>query len=186
MNVSRIIEFCFSLLVAFLVLSLISFLTLRPTLKQVRYEARAEWDSFVRAARERNDLLPGLLEAIRGIEPSQVKMADRVLTARSVSMRSNNPDGIISAVDVIEQYLERIHKLAHSRPEFEQYPPFARHWDQVLKVSRRVSAARRSYNKSVRLYNGLLTPFPQNILTAVFGFVPLTDYPMGRTVGEEE
>lgn len=186
MKASRIIEFCSSFLLAFLVLSLISFLTLRPTLKQVRYETRAEWDSFVRAVRERNDLLPGLLEGLRGVEPSRVKMAERVLTARSVSTRSNNPEAIVGAVDVIEQYLDRINKLAHTRPELEQYPPFARQWDQVLKVSRRVSAARRSYNKSVRLYNGLLTPFPQNILAAVFGFVPLTDYPLGRTVGDEE
>ena len=65
MTVPRIIEFAITLLLAFLMMALISFLTLRPALKELRAEAGSEWEAFLREVRERNKLLPGLIEGDR-------------------------------------------------------------------------------------------------------------------------
>lgn len=188
MNVrtSRIIEFCFSFLASFLVLSVISFLTFRPVLKEVRFEARADWDGFMRAVKERNELLPGLIESVKGFEPGHTKLAERLLEARSISTRTPDAAGIVAAVDDIERCLVQIDNLARSRPGLDQYPPFAGSWKRVLRLSQRISYFRSTYNSNVRFYNRLLTMFPQNLLTAVFGFVPLTDYPSPQTIADLE
>lgn len=183
---TRIIELLVCLLVAFAVITLVSFLSLRPTLKEIRAEAQAEWASFLRQVKERNELLPALVEAFKGVEPGHGKLTDKILEARSISMRSTDPATIVASVDDIDRGLKQIERIAESRPELDRYPPFVEQWKRALRVSRRIAYTRRAYNDSVRLYNRLLLPFPQNILTVVLGFVPLREYPVGRTIGEGE
>ena len=57
-----------------------------------------------------------------------------------------------------------------------QYPPFATQWKKVEKVSLRISRQRAQYNNTATSYNRLLGVFPQNLLVAAFGFVPLNIY----------
>jgi len=175
----RIIEFSFSLLVAFLILATLSFLSLRPGLRQARSEAQAEWNAFIRVVQDRNELLPGLIQAIRGFESGHAKLLEKLSEARSVSMQPGKPTRIVSAVDEIDRGLAQIDKLLISRPRLSKYPPFSRHWANIVRISRRVDSKRMGYNNSVRLYNGLLQAFPQSLLAPIFGFVRLTDYPMG-------
>jgi len=177
MTASRLIELSFWLLLAFVIISVASFLTIRPSLNQARFEARAEWDAFLRAVKERNDLLPGLAEAVKGFEPGHSNLTVRLLDTRSVSMRATGPDTVVASVDEMERYLGQIEGLLQARPELERYPPFANHWTKIVTLTRRIALARCTYNNSVRLYNTLLKPFPQNVLTTVFGFVPINDYP---------
>lgn len=186
MGPSRYIELSFCLLVAFVILAAISFLTLHPTLKEVRTEAQSEWASFLRQVKARNDLLPGLVEAFRGIEPGHGRLVEKLLEARSVSMRSTDPPTIVASVDEIDRCLAQIEKFAVTQPELNKYPPFAAHWDKVASMSRGVTETRRAYNYSARLYNRLLTPFPQNLLTVVLGFIPLKEYPAGRSFGDAD
>ena len=182
MTVSRIIEFCACFLLAFVVLAAISFMTLRPALQETRAEARLEWDAFIRAVNERNDLLPGLVEAVKGFEPGHGRLAERSLAARSIAMRAGDPDNIVASVDDIERSLTQIGRLVHAQPDLGRYTPFAGPWEEVRMISRRVAEKRSAYNKTARLYNRLLTPFPQNMLTTVFGFVPLSVYPDARPI----
>lgn len=180
----RFIELCCSFLLAFLVISLVSFFTLRPELLEVRAEAAKSWDDFVRAVGRRNDLVPGLVEAVKGFEPGHAKMLERLLEARSISSRVTDPNAVVASVDDMERYLIQIEKLARSRPDLATYPPFAAQWESVLKSGRGVAFARMSHYTNSRLYNRLLDPFPQNLLAALFGFVPLNEYPMVPMAGE--
>lgn len=186
MPAARIIELLLCLLAALVVITVVSFLSLRPTLKEIRTEAQAEWASFLRQVKERNELLPALVEAFKGVEPGHGKLADKILEARSISMRSTDSATIVASVDDIDRGLVQIERIAESRSDLDRYPPFVEQWKRALRVSRRIAYTRRAYNDSVRLYNRLLLPFPQNILTVVLGFVPLREYPVGRSIGEGE
>jgi LemA protein len=184
MTLSRIVEFGVSFLMAFLLIVMASFLTLRPTLHEVRSEARGEWEGFLRAVKDRNEALPGLVEAVRGFEPTYARAVERLLESRSIAARSKDPGTIVASVDDMERQLRQIQKLAESQPGLDQYPPFAAHWKKVGMLSARIAFMRQSYNSSTGVYNRLLTAFPQSLLTAAFGFVPLTAYPLPRTIGE--
>jgi len=186
MPLSRIIELGSALLAAFLVLSVISFLSMRPILHQARIEAKVEWDAFTRAASQRNDLVPSLVEGLKGFEAGHSQLTERIMEARSVYIRAGDPDRIVAAVDDMDRAIVQIKRIVQASPDLDRHPPFEKPWKQVSAISRRISAGRKDYNRSVRLYNRLLTPFPQNMLTAVLGFVPLTEYPAPLAMGEDE
>lgn len=177
MSVARTIEFCCSFLLAVVVIAAISLLSLRPTLHAVRSEVKSDWEGFLQAVNERDSLLPTVIEAVKGVEPGLGKLAGKLLEARAVSMRSTDPDRIVLAVDEIDRNLGEIQKVVQSKPQLRAYPSFSQSWDRILTLTRGVKARREFYNKSVRTYNYLLTPFPQNLLTTLFGFVPLQPYP---------
>jgi len=183
MSTSRYIELSFLLLVAFVILATISFLTLRPTLTEIRNEAQNEWTSFLRQVQDRNYLVPGLVEAFKAVEPGHGRLVEKLLEARAVSSRSTDAATTVASVDEIERCLMRIQELVELRPELMKYPPFEAHWNKTGKISRGVADMRNAYNCSARLYNRLLTPFPQNLLTGVLGFVPLKEYPAGGSSG---
>lgn len=177
MTVPRIIELCVCFILAFFVIALISFLSLRPMLHECRSEVLTEWEAFLREVAARNKLLPGLIEAVRGFETGHGKLAAELLEARAISTRSPDPDKIVAAVDTIEDALRQVEKLVRARPEMDRYPPFAAHWEQIVRSTLKVNVMRNTYNKSARLYNRLLRAFPQNVLTTAFGFVPINEYP---------
>ncbi len=176
MSVSRVIEFSFSVLAAFIILVFVSFLSLRPMLKQVRLEAGREWTGFAAAVSRRDQALPGVIEALRGYESGHAYLAGKLLEARSISLRPTDPDKFVAAVDVTEGCLIQIEEMVGSGRDLDSYPPFAVHWKRVEKIGREVRLRRMQYNMRAALYNGLLNAFPQNIMASVFGFVPLKVY----------
>ncbi len=184
MSHSRIIEFSFCVLVAFLMLTGLSFLSLRPMLMQVRSEAAAEWVGFMSAIKQRNEMLPGLIEAVRGFKSGHGKLVDELLEARSILMRPADADRSVAAVDEMESRLIQVEKLVRVAPELGAYPPFARHWKPVVMITQKVNRFRSDYYRTVRLYNGLLDAFPQNLIATMFAFVPLTVYAPVHWAGE--
>jgi LemA protein len=182
MALPRIIELSVCFLLAFVVLVVFSFFSLRPSLNEFRDDAKGEWDAFLVAVKERNRMLPGLVEAVQAFESGHSKLAEKMLAARAISMNSSDPKRVVAAVNSMEALLLQVDKLAQSRPEMAGYPPFVERWKRVVPSTSRANHARKSYNKSVRAYNRLLDTFPQNLIATVFGFVPLDDYPAVRTV----
>jgi LemA protein len=172
------VEFGLSLLLAFLLITLMSFLSLRPQLQEVRSQVVSEWQDFLTAVKERNEIMPGLIEAVRGFEPGHARLAQRLLESRGISMRVTEPDKVIAAVDVMDRYLAEVEKLQETNPRFREYPPFAKQWSRVQELTLRIKVKRELYNKSVEVYNRLLKAFPQSLFTTLFGFVPLQGYPV--------
>ena len=177
---AKLMEFCVAFIVALVFLSLLSFLSVRPTLNEVRVEAGVNWDRFVKAARERNDLIPGLAESIKGASPGQAKLAGKLFEERSILHRSNDPRELMASLDEMDRQLEKIERLSQSSPEINSYPPFSQIWKRVNASSSEIKSRRVVYNMSARRYNDLMIPFPQNIFSSLFGFVPLQYYPLNN------
>jgi LemA protein len=177
MSMTRIIELGVSVLGAFLIITLISFFSLRPILLQVRSEVRADWKELHAEVNTRNEALPGLVQAIRGFAIGHGELAKKILGSREVSLHAVDPDKIISAVEEMNRYLIQVKQITRSNPGISQYPPFVRYWTPVEESTRLISFKRELYNRNVRLYNSLLKSFPQNLVAAAFGFVPLKSYP---------
>ncbi len=176
-TICRLIEFSCSVLVAFIMLSLISFLSLRPTLMEIRGEARAQWDEMVDLARERNDIVQGIVEVLKGFGVIQNKWGEKILEERSILLRAADPDTIISSIDEINQRLAKLGQIADSSQELKNHPGFVNQWSRIAAKNRELRLKRMNYNETAKMYNSLLTPFPQNMLATIFGFVPLSRYP---------
>ncbi len=181
---ARGMELSVAFLLALAILSLLSFLSVRPMLNEVRGEAGVNWDKFVKAARERNELIPGLVESIKSTSPGQAKLAAKLFEERSVLHRSNDPKEIIASVDEMDRQLTRIERLARSSTEINSYLPFSQTWKKISTINSDMRSKRILYNQTARRHNDLMAPFPQNIFTSIFGFVPLQYYPLGHQTDE--
>lgn len=180
----KVMEFCVAFLVAFVALSLVSFLTLRPTLNDVRNDAGLSWEKFVKAAKERNDLIPGLAESIKGASPGQGKLAGKLFEERSILHRANDPREIVASIDEMDRQLDKIERLAHSYNEINSYHPFNQTWKRVVSASADIRTKRTLYNVTALRYNDLMKPFPQNIFSSILGFTPLQYYPVNPYVDD--
>jgi LemA protein len=179
MSVARIIEFCCSFLLAVILISVISLMTLRPTLHEVRSEVKAEWNDFREHVTKRNTVLPAVVETVKVFESGHAKLVGKLLAERAVTMRSTDPDRIVKSVDEMDRCLGEIAKIVQRSPDLRAHPSFLPAWDEVVSLTHAINARRAIYNKSVTTYNRLLATFPQNLLTSLFGFVPLQPYPSG-------
>ena len=175
--ISRLIEFTCTVLVAFLMLSIISFLTLRPALKEIRGEARTQWERMVNLARDRNDQVQGIVEVLKGFGVIENKWGEKILEERSILLRAADPDSIISSIDETDQRMAKLRQIADSAPELKNHTGFSSQWARIIATDRELRLRRMNYNETAKMYNSLLNPFPQNMLATIFGFVPLHRYP---------
>lgn len=175
--ISRLIEFACTVLVAFLMLSIISFLTLRPALKEIRGEARTQWEGMVNLARDRNDQVQGIVEVLKGFGVIENKWGEKILEERSILLRAADPDSIISSIDETDQRMAKLRQIADSAPELKNHTGFSSQWARIIATDRELRLRRMNYNETAKMYNSLLNPFPQNMLATIFGFVPLHRYP---------
>ncbi len=181
---AKVMEFSMAFLLALVLLCLVSFMSVRPTLNEIRGEAGANWEKFLKSARDRNELIPGLAESIKGASLGQGKLAGKLFEERSILHRSNDPREIVASIDEMDRQLEKIEKLAQSSVEISGYQPFNQIWKRVAASTSEIRSKRAVYNSSARRYNDLMIPFPQNIFSSLFGFAPLQYYPV-NTFHEE-
>jgi LemA protein len=181
---NRFIQSVVTFVFAFLVISTGSLMSLKPVLLETRREAQADWDALIRAVRERNDSIPSLVEAVRAFEPGHAKLLFELNETRALVMRTIDPHALVQAINDQDAKLEFIEKMAKGNAGLEKHPPFALYWTRIAKTSRLANNARRNYNNAARVYNRLLTPFPQNMLVSVFGYIPLNIYPEVARIGE--
>lgn len=178
MNVNRLIEIAACFLSAFIVISIISFVSLRPFLLDIREEVAADWKAFQDEAGKRSRALSGLAQAIRSYSVGREELADKLLGARLATSSSGDPDKLVAVVDETDRLLARVEHITQSGPDITVYPPFARYWEEIRDGTLRIGFKRELYNRNVAKYNGLLTLFPQNLVATAFGFVPLKSYPI--------
>lgn len=174
---ARMIEIAAAAILAFLFFSAISFLCLRPTLLDARSSIHSSWQHYLRELRERNELLPGLLESVKHFQPGLSKTTDRIMEARSAINRSNASEIIIPAVDKLEIHLGTIESVINEKTELMRNSLFANQWQNVAKRNQQIAIARALYNSHVRTYNSLLGVFPQTLFSSLFGYVRAAEYP---------
>lgn len=172
----RVIEFLVLVLVAFLILVAVSFVSLRPTLQELRSEAKLQWDAYVHEVKTRNAVLPRLAEGLRSFDLSLETRAKKLHDARVVAQRVREPDDLIAAADEIDTELDAVADRAAGKPAMMDHAPFAEAWREVVTITRRVRMRRLLYSSRARCYNMLLNSFPQNLVATVFGYVPLDPY----------
>ena len=174
---SRLVEFSCSVLVAFMMLSIISFLTLRPTLKDIRNEARTQWEGMVTLARDRNEQVQGIIEVLKGFGVMETKLGEKMLEERSILLRATDPESIMISIDETDQRMTKLIQIADSASELKNHSGFRTQWARIIATDSELKVRRTNYNETAKMYNSLLNPFPQNMLATILGFVPLHRYP---------
>jgi LemA protein len=118
----------------------------------------------------RNDLIPNLVETVKGFAKHEEEAIDSVTKARAEMAGAHTPQEKIAADAKMEPALARLLLVVENYPNLKADANFLQLQDQLEGSENRIAVARRDYNQSVQKYNTDIATFPSNIAASMFGF----------------
>ena len=144
-----------------------TFVTLDETVK-------ASWAQVENQLQRRYDLIPNLVETVKGYAKQERDVFIDVTKARSqVGGAGNIPDKI-KANNALSGALSRLLVVVERYPDLKSNQNFMRLQDELAGTENRIAVERRRYNESVKNYNVRIRSFPANILAGMYGFSKAT------------
>ena len=118
----------------------------------------------------RLDLIPNLVETVKGFAKQELSVIDSVTSARAAMMGARSPAERIAANQQLEGAIGRLFVIVENYPQLKSDQNFLRLQDELAGTENRIAVGRRRYNESVQRYNTDIELFPKNIAASMFGF----------------
>lgn len=150
-----------------------------------RNQVKNSWAQIDVQLKRRHDLIPNLVETVKGYAGHEKQTLENVIAARSqaVSARSGDIDGQIKAETALGGALGRLMMVMENYPDLKANQNFLSLQEELTSTENKISFARQAYNDEVMQYNTKLEVFPANMVAGPFGFKPATFF---EVTGEKE
>lgn len=148
------------------------------TLKNRTDEAWADIDVQLK---RRYDLIPNLVETVKGYASHEQQTFQKVIDARSAAMNATNVADKAQAENALSQTLKSIFALSEAYPELKANQNFLRLQQDLTDTEDKIQAARRFYNGNVRDFNTKLEVFPTNLIGKTLGFIKRAFFEIAET-----
>jgi LemA protein len=126
--------------------------------------------------KRRHDLVPNLVETVRGYATHEQKTLENVIAARNQAMGAGNVDDRIKAEAGLSGALGRLMMVVEQYPDLKANRNFLALQEELSSTENKIAFSRQFYNDSVMQYNTKLESFPSNILAGMFHFQPSTPF----------
>ena len=120
--------------------------------------------------KRRNDLIPNLVETVKGYAAHEKGVLEEVTTARSNVMNASNIKETSEANNQLTSALKTLFAVAENYPDLKANTNFQQLQEQLSDTEDKISYARQFYNDTVLMYNNACQKFPSNLLAKMFGF----------------
>lgn len=137
-----------------------------------RVETENAWSQIDVQLKRRSDLIPNLLETVKGYAAHESKTLEAVVSARNKALGAPDPQARIAAENALGGALRGLLAIAESYPDLKANQNFLSLQEELSSTENRIGFARQHYNDSVGLYNTALQSFPDNIFANSFNFKP--------------
>ena len=139
-------------------------------LVRLRNEANTGWANVDVQLERRGDLIPNLVEAVRGYAAHERGVFEEVTKARSALREATTPAAAGEANDILSSALGRIFAVAENYPDLKASANFLSLQDDLTDTEDKISAARRYYNSTVMHYNTGIQSLPWVLVARPLGF----------------
>ena len=130
------------------------------------------WSQIDVQLKRRYDLIPNLVETVKGYAAHERETFEAVIQARSAAMSAQGPAAQGQAENVLTGALKSLFALAEAYPDLKANQNFLMLQEELSGTESKIAYARQFYNDSVLQYDNSLEMFPTNILAGMFGFQP--------------
>jgi len=160
--------------------------------KLVRLKVQADnaWADIDVQLKRRHDLIPNLVETVKGYAGHEKDTLEGVVEARNKAMSAQGPAARGQAEGQLTNALKSLFALSESYPQLRAVESFRQLQDTLNSIEDAVQNARRYYNAVVRDLNTRIQQFPSNLVAGMFGFHPREFFTLGdeseRAVPEVE
>ena len=139
-------------------------------LVRLRNEADTGWANIDVQLQRRADLIPNLVEAVRGYAAHERGVFDEVTKARVALQQAQSPGAAGDANDILTMALGRLFAVAEAYPDLKASENFLRLQEDLTDTEDKISAARRYYNSTVMHYNTAIQSIPWVLVAKPLGF----------------
>jgi len=131
---------------------------------------KAQWAQVENQLQRRNDLIPNLVESVKGYASHEAGVFKDIADARSRLLGAKSPEETIAAANQQTSALGRLLAVAENYPQLKANEQFNRLMDELSGTENRLAVERMRYNEKVQEYNSARRQFPANVTAKVFGF----------------
>jgi LemA protein len=136
---------------------------------------KAQWAQVQNQLQRRNDLIPNLVETVKGYAQHEESVFKDIAEARSRLLAAQTPADTIQAANQQTSALGRLLAVVESYPQLRANEQFNRLMDELAGTENRIAVERMRYNERIQEYNTARRQFPSNITASIFRF---QDYPL--------
>ncbi len=163
-------------LAAVAVIAVIVFASLYNGIVAKHETVSAKWAQVENQLQRRNDLIPNLVNTVKGYAAHEKTVLEDVTKARSQWAGAGTMDEKVRAAANIDSALARLMVVVENYPNLKADQTFLRLMDELSGTENRIAVERMRYNEAVQDYNITVRTFPGNIVAGMFGYRPATAY----------
>src|SRR5215472_15488067 len=131
---------------------------------------KASWSEVDVQLQRRADLIPNLVETVKGFTKEESTVFGDIANARAGLLNAQGPQAKIAANGTLDSAFGRLLALTENYPQLRSSEQFMRLQDELAGTENRISVARKRYNDALRGYNTYLLQFPHSIWAGMSGY----------------
>ena len=139
-------------------------------LVSLRQTVNQAWSDISVQLKQRHDLVPNLVETVKGYASHERETLDEVVKARNAAIAASGPDAQVQAENMLTGALRQLFALSESYPDLKANQNFLQLQSDLADIENKIAASRRFFNNSVQEYNASIQQFPAVLIAGSLGF----------------
>ena len=160
------------ILIILVVIAVLVFLVISAYngLVKSRMQTRESWSQIDVQLKRRNDLIPNLIETVKGYSAYEGKTFEKITELRSQISKAQSPVEAMEASNALTKQISGIFAVAENYPDLKANNSFVKLQEELTNTENKISYSRQLYNTTTANYNVKLETFPSNIIASMFSF----------------
>ncbi len=158
------------IVIAIIVLIVLWLVSMYNKLVTLRTRADEAWSDIDVQLKRRYDLIPNLVETVKGYAKHERELLEKVTEARTSAMQAHSASDKAKSENMLSDTLKSLFAVSENYPDLKANENFAKLQDELSDTENKLEAARRFYNANVRDLNISVASFPSSIIANMFKF----------------
>ena len=158
------------IIVAVILIVVLAFVVMYNGLVRLRNRVDSAWSQIDVQLKRRHDLIPNLVETVKGYAKHEAETLEKVIQARNAAMSAQGPAQTAQAENVLTGALKSLFALSEAYPDLKANTNFLQLQEELTSTEDRVAYSRQFFNDSVLKYNTKIQTIPANIIAGMFNF----------------
>lgn len=146
----------------------------------LRNRTQEAWSDIDVQLKRRHDLIPNLVETVKGYAAHEKEVFEKVTEARSQAMQAKGAEAVDKAENMLSNTLKSLFAVAENYPQLKASENFQKLQDELTDTENKIEAARRFYNGNVRDFNTKIQIFPNSMVAGMTGSKPFELFGMAE------
>src|SRR5438128_7533508 len=152
------------------------YVSVKNSLVSKNEAVKASWSQVDIVLQRRADLIPNLVETVKGYAQQEVTVFGDIAKARSALLSAQTPSDKIAANGQLDGAIGRLLLVVENYPQLKSNENFLRLQDELAGTENRIAVERKRYNDTLRDYNTYVQQFPASLFATSMGYKPNTAY----------